>query len=73
MKRRIQIFIVDALEKTCAVKDKTWLKRVPLMWVGGCNLASLSAELDEKWGTDRWCGPDDPRYVPFVDEDDDDE
>jgi hypothetical protein len=61
----VKKLLVIALEKTCTIKDKV-LNVLPtpnwvmdsdwkaLNWIYGCNLATLSAELDEKWATGLW-------------------
>jgi hypothetical protein len=65
---KLKKIIVWSLEYACGLNDLT-LGRIPvpaswwdkdwrwMRWVYGCRLATLSAELDERWGTGIWMDP----------------
>jgi hypothetical protein len=54
MKKKIQAWIVDNLERVCSWTHFITLHR-PWLWLfGHCPLASWSARLDDKWETGVW-------------------
>jgi hypothetical protein len=71
--KRAKRVIVWGLEALCTLCDRTF-RRIPLpdrlwerdapwlYWIFGCNLATLSAELDERWHTGQWTPPAEPGH-----------